>query len=103
MAYFKVTSEHRTLHNEQLHDRYNSPNIIRVIKSRRMRWARHVARIGEMRNAYKVLVSKSEGKNHSKNVGLDGRIILERILGKWVGKVWTRCIWLRTGISGGLL
>jgi hypothetical protein len=50
------------LHNEELNDLYSSPNIIRVIKSRRMRWAGHVARMGEMRGAYRILVRISEGR-----------------------------------------
>jgi hypothetical protein len=52
----------RKLHNEQLHNLYSSPNIIRMIKSRRMRWAEHVARIGEKRNATRILVGKPEGR-----------------------------------------
>jgi hypothetical protein len=52
----------KTLHNDEFHNLYASPNIIRVIKSRRMRWARHVARLEEVRNTYKILVWKSEGK-----------------------------------------
>ena len=58
----EVTGEWRRLHNEELNDLYFSPNIVRVIKSRRMRWAGHVARMGEERGAYRVLVGKSEGK-----------------------------------------
>jgi hypothetical protein len=50
------------LHKEELHILYSSPNIIRLIKSRRMRWAGHVARMGEERNVYKVLMGKLEGK-----------------------------------------
>jgi hypothetical protein len=50
------------MHNEELHNLYSSPDIIRQIKSRRMRWAVHVARIGEERKVYKVLVGKPEGK-----------------------------------------
>jgi hypothetical protein len=50
------------LHNEKLHDLYSSPSIIRIIKSRRMRWAGHVARIGEKRNAYRLLVGKPQRK-----------------------------------------
>jgi len=50
------------LHNEELSDLYSSPNIVRVIKSRRMRWAGYVARIGEERGVYRVLVEKPEGK-----------------------------------------
>jgi hypothetical protein len=52
----------RKLHNEELHNLYFSPSIIRMIKSRRMRWAGHVARMGEKRNAYRILVGKPEGK-----------------------------------------
>jgi hypothetical protein len=58
----EVTGEWRKLHNEELHDLYSSPSIIRIIKSRRMRWAGHVARMGEKRNAYRLLVGKPEGK-----------------------------------------
>jgi hypothetical protein len=50
------------LHNEELRDLYSSPNIIKIIKSRRMRWAGYVARMGEKRNAYRLLVGKPEGK-----------------------------------------
>jgi hypothetical protein len=50
------------LHDEELHILYSSLNIIRQIKSRRMRWARHVARLGEDRNVYRVLMGKPEGK-----------------------------------------
>ena len=57
----EVTGEWRRLH-EELNDLYNSPNIVRVIKSRRMRWAGHVARMGEERWVYRVLVGKSEGR-----------------------------------------
>jgi hypothetical protein len=58
----EVTGEWRRLHNEDLNDLYSSPNIVRAIKSRRMRWAGHVARMGEERGVYRVLVGKSEGK-----------------------------------------
>jgi hypothetical protein len=50
------------MHNEELRDLYSSPSIIRIIKSRRMRWAGHLARMGEKRNAYRLLVGKPEGK-----------------------------------------
>jgi hypothetical protein len=57
-----VTGEWRKPHNEELHNLYSSPSIIRIIKSRRMRWAGHVARMGEKRNVYRSLVRKPEGK-----------------------------------------
>ena len=58
----KVTGEWRRLHNEEHNDLYSSPNIVRVIKYRRMRWAGHVARMGEERVAYGVLVGETGGK-----------------------------------------
>jgi hypothetical protein len=58
----EVTGDWRKLHKEELHNLYSSPNIIRMIKSSRMRWAGHVARMGEKRNAYRILVGKPEGK-----------------------------------------
>ena len=57
-----VTGEWRRLHNEKLNDLYSSPNILRVIKSSTMRWAVHVARMGEERGVYRVLLGKPEGK-----------------------------------------
>jgi hypothetical protein len=58
----EVTGEWRKLHNKELHDLYSSPSIIRIIKSRRMKWVGHVARMREKRNAYRLLVGKPEGK-----------------------------------------
>ena len=58
----EVTGEWRRLHNEELSDLYSSPNIVRVIKSRRMRWAGHVACMSEERGVYRVLVGKPEGR-----------------------------------------
>jgi hypothetical protein len=57
-----VMGRWRKLHNEELHNLYSLPSIIRIIKSRRMRWAGHVARMGGKRNVYRLLVGKSEGK-----------------------------------------
>jgi hypothetical protein len=57
-----VTGGWRKLHNKELHNLYSSPSVIRIIKSRRMRWAGHVARMGEKRNVCRLLVGKPEGK-----------------------------------------
>jgi hypothetical protein len=57
-----VTGEWRKLHNEELHDLYSSPSIIKIIRARRMRWAGHVPRMGEKKNAYKLLAGKPKGR-----------------------------------------
>jgi hypothetical protein len=76
----EVAGGWRRLHNEELHNLYTSPNIIRVIKSRKIRCAWLVERMGKMRKAYKF---RSENlKDHSEDLGLSGKIILEWILGK---------------------
>jgi hypothetical protein len=62
----------RKLHNDELHSLYSSPNIVRVIKSRRMRWAGHVARMGEGRGAYRVSVGRPEARDHWKDLGVGG-------------------------------
>jgi len=58
----EVTGEWRKLYNKELNDLYSSPNIVRVVKSRRMRWAGHVVHIGEMKNLYRFLLGKPEGR-----------------------------------------
>ena len=100
----EVTGEWRRLHNEELNDLYSSPNIIRVIKSRRMRWAGHVARMGEGRGAYRVLVGRPEGRRPfgrprrrwEDNIKMD----LQEVGWVWA---WTELIWPRIGTGGGLL
>jgi hypothetical protein len=81
----EVTWEWRNLHNEELYG-LSSPNIVRVIKSRRMRWAGHVACLGESRGVCKVLVGKSGERDHLEDPCLDGKIILGWIFRKrgWV-------------------
>jgi len=77
------TGEWRKLHKEELNYLYSSPNIVRVIKTRRMRWAGYLARMGESRGEYRVLVGKTEGKSHLGDPGVDGRKILRWIFRKW--------------------
>ena len=98
-----VTGEWRKLHIEKLNDLYSSPNIVRVIKWIRMRWAGHVARMEEGRGVHRVLVGKPKGKNHWRDQDVDGRIILRWILRKWEGFVGTGWGWLRIGTGGGRL
>jgi hypothetical protein len=70
----------RKLHNDELHDLYSSPNTVRVIKSRRMRWAGHVARMGEVFTGFWLGGPKS--RDHWKDLGVGGRITLRRTLGR---------------------
>jgi hypothetical protein len=92
----------RKLHNEELFKLYSSPSITKIIKSGRMRWAGNVARIGEKRNAYRILVGKPDGK---RPLGRPRRRWVGNIkmnLKRQEGMVCTRSIWLRRGTSGGL-
>jgi hypothetical protein len=91
------------LHNFQLHNIYFSTNIISMIKSRGMRWAGHVARTGEMRNAYIMLIGKSEGKRALVRPRRRWRTILTDLGGVVVGRVWIGFFWLRAGTFGRLL
>jgi hypothetical protein len=96
----EVTGEWRKLHNEELRDLYSSPSIIRIVKSRRMRWAGHVARMGEKRNAYRLLVEKPEGK---RPLGRPRRRWVYNIrMERWDGVKWTGLVWLRIGTGGEL-
>jgi hypothetical protein len=96
-----VTGGWRKLHNEELLNLYSS--IIRMIKSRRMRLAGHVASAGEKRNANKILVGKLKERDRQEDQDLGGYIILKWISDRWDAVVWTGLIWLRMGTSGGLL
>jgi hypothetical protein len=90
----------RKLHDEELHSLYSSPSIIRMIKLRRMRWAGHVARMGEKRNPYRILVGKPEG---NRPLGRPRRWWADNIKMdlRWDGLVWNGLIWLRIGTSEG--
>ena len=77
------TREWRKLHNVELNDLYSSPNIFRVTKSRRIRWAGHVARMGKKRGVYRVLVGKTEGKRPLGRPRRRWGIILRWGFGKW--------------------
>jgi hypothetical protein len=95
----------RTLHNEEFRDLYSSPGTIRIIKLRRMRWAGHVARMGEKRNVYRLLVGKAKGKRP-----------LGRPRHRWVGTIrmdlgevgwsdvyWIGLFWFRVGTGRALV
>ena len=100
----EVTGEWRKLYNEELIDLYSSPSIFRVIKSRRMRWAGHVARMGERIGVYMVLVGGNlRERDHLGDPGVDGTIILRWIFRKWDVGTWSGSSWLRIGTGGGHL
>jgi hypothetical protein len=80
-----VTGYWRRLHNEELYVLYCSPNIIRVIKPRIMRWAGHVVRVGERRIAYRILWGNLRGRDHLELPDLEGRVVLRLIFREWVG------------------
>jgi hypothetical protein len=83
----EVTGGWRKLHNEELHNLYSSPSIVREIKSRRLRWSGHVARMGAKRNAYRILVGNPEGKRPLEDQDQGGMIILRWILERENGVV----------------
>ena len=99
----EVTGEWRQLRNGELNDLYSSPNIVLVIKSGRMIWAGHVARMGERRGVHRVLVGKPEGKIYLEDPSVDGTIILRWVFRKWGLGSWIGSVWLRIGAGGGHL
>jgi hypothetical protein len=98
----EVTGEWRKLHKGELHVLYSLPYTVRQIKSRRMRWAGRVARMGEGRNVYRVFVGKPKEKDNLKDQGVDGRMGSKWTLGRLAGG-WSGFKWLRLGIVGWLL
>jgi len=88
-------------HNEELNDLYSSTNIVRVIKSRRMRWAGHVARMGEERGCIRSCLGNRRERDRWGDLGVDGWIILGWISRRWDVGIWTGLGWPRIGTGGG--
>ena len=99
----EVTGKWRKLHDKELNCLYCSPNFVRVIKPSRMRWAGYVACMGARRGVCRILVGRTQKKNHSEDPGIDGSIILRWIFRKWDVGVWTGLMWFRIGTDGGLM
>jgi hypothetical protein len=71
-----------------------------MIKSRRMRWAGHVACLGDRRGAYRVFVGDPMERDHMEDLMIDGRIILKWMFKMWDGEAWAGLLWIRTGTGG---
>jgi hypothetical protein len=99
----EVTGNWKRLHNEELNELYSSPNIVRVIKSRRMRWAGHVARISEERGRIGFWWGNRVETDHCGVLGLDGWIILGMISRRCDVGIWTGLGWPRIETGGGRL
>jgi hypothetical protein len=98
-----ATGEWRKLHNEERNDLYSSPNIVRVIKSRKMRLAGHVARMGGGDAYTGFWWGNLVERDHLGDPGVNGSIILRWIFSNWDVGVWTGSSWVRIGTGGGLL
>ena len=91
----EVMGEWRRLHNEELNDLYSSPNNVRVVKSRRKRWAGHVACMGEERVCIGSRWGNRRERDHWGGLGVDGWIISGRIFRRWNVAIWTGLGWPR--------
>ena len=99
----EVTGNGRRLHNEELNDLYSSPNIVRVIKPRRMRWAGHLAHMGEERRCIGSWWGNWREGDHWGDLGVDGWIILGWISRRWDVGIWAGLGWPRIETGGGCL
>jgi hypothetical protein len=91
----EVTGVWTRLRNEELNDVYSSPNIIWVIRSRRVRWAEHVSCMGDRRVAYMILVGDLMERDLLEDPAIDGSVILQWIFKKWAGQAWISLYWLK--------
>jgi hypothetical protein len=96
-----VTGEWRELHKEEFNDLYSTPNIFRVIKSKRMRWVGHVARMGRGEGYTRFWWGNQRVRGHFGDPSIDCRIILRWIFRKWNVGVWTGSVELRIQTDGG--
>ena len=99
----ELTADKRKFYIEEIRNLHFSPKVIRVTKSRGMRLAVHVARMGEKRGAYRVWWGNLKERGHLEGLDVDRRVILKCILKELAGIIWPELIWLRIGVSGGIL
>jgi hypothetical protein len=97
----EIPGEWRRLHNYELNDWYSAPNIVRVIKSGRMRWAGHGAHMGEERGCMWSWWGNRSERDHWGDLGVDGWIILRWISRRWDVGIWTELGWPRIETGGG--
>ena len=99
----EITGDWRELHNDELNDLYSSPYIIRIIKSRRKRWAGHVACMGGAEVYTGFWWGNLGERDLLEDTGVDGKVILRWKFRKWGMGTWTVLIWLMKGTGGGPL